>query len=106
MKDGHLIDIVDLEEIHNRPFHEYVVSFSDKEGYEKVDTSQVEVLDKYPDYNAYLVRVPNEKTDGMFRELHKFNIKLIREVQYTLEKYFMEKVIGGNEDGSENTKSN
>ncbi len=106
IKDGHLIDIVDLEEIHNRPFHEYVISFSDKEGYEKVDTSQVEVLDKYPDYNAYLVRVPNEKTDGMFRELHKFNIKLIREVQYTLEKYFMEKVIGGNEDGSENTKSN
>ena len=99
IKDGHIIDIVDLEEIHNRPYHEYVVSFADKKSFDKVDTSQVEVLETYPDYFAYLVRVPNEKTDGMFRELHKFNVKLIREVQYTLEKYFMEHVIGGNENG-------
>ena len=35
--------------------------------------------------------MPNEKIDGMFRELHKYEVSLIREVQYTLEKYFMEK---------------
>lgn len=95
IKDGHLIDIVDLNEIHNRPYHEYVIAFQDKKGFDKVDASQVEVIETYPDYFAYLVRVPNEKIDGMFRELHKFNIKLIKEVQYTLEKYFMEKVVGG-----------
>ena len=95
IKDGHIIDIVDMEEIHDRPFREYVVSFIDEKSFKKVDASQVEVLETYPDYNAYLVRVPNEKIDGMFRELHKFNIRFIKEVQYTLEKYFMEKVIGG-----------
>ena len=98
IKDGHLIDIVDLEEIHNRPYHEYFIQFAGEEGFKNVDASQVEVLETHPEFNAYLVKVPNEKTDGMFRELHKFKIKLIREVQYTLEKYFMEHVIGGNID--------
>lgn len=100
IKDGHIIDLVDMEEIHDRPFREYVVSFADEKSFKKVDASQVEVLETYPDYNAYLVRVPNEKIDGMFRELHKFNIRFIKEVQYTLEKYFMEKVIGGEKDES------
>ena len=95
IKDGNLVDIVDMDEIHNRPFREFIISFKDKKGFEKVDTSQVEVLNMYPDHYSYVVRVPNEKIDGMFRELHKFDIKLIKEVQYTLEKYFMENVIGG-----------
>ena len=101
IKDGHLVDIVDMEEIHNRPFREYVVAFANEEGFKKADTSQVEVLETHPEYFAYLVKVPNEKIDGMFRELHKFDIKLIREVQYTLEKYFMDHVIGGTENESE-----
>ena len=98
IKDGHLIDIVDMEEIHNRPFREYLIMFKDKESYEKADASQVEVLEKQPDHYAYVVRVPNEKIDGMFRELHKHKVSLIKEMQYTLEKYFMEKVIGGKID--------
>ena len=100
IKDGQLIDIVELEQIHNRPFREYVVAFKDKKSFEKVDTSQIEVLETFPDWNAYMVKVPNEKIDGMFRELHKFNVSLIREVQYTLEKYFMEKVMGVDANGN------
>jgi len=95
IKDGHIVDIVDMEEIHNRPFREYKIWFADENGFKNVDASQVEVLETFPESLAYLVRVPNEKIDGMFRELHKFNIAIIKEVQYTLEKYFMEKVIGG-----------
>ena len=100
IKDGHLIDIVDMEQIHNRDFREYKVAFKDQESFEKVDTSQVEVLETYPDQLAYLVKVPNEKIDGMFRELHKFNVSLIKERQYTLEKYFMENVVGGSRNGT------
>lgn len=95
IKDGHLVDIVDMNDIHERPFREFVISFKNKEGFDNVDTSQIEVLNMYPDHYAYVVRVPNEKIDGMFRELNRFDIKLIKEIQYTLEKYFMENVIGG-----------
>lgn len=99
IRDGHLVDLVDMEEINDRPFREYIIAFADKEGFEKVDSSQVEVLVTYPEQNAYQVRVPNEKIDGMFRELHKYKIRLIKEVQYTLEQYFMEHVMGGNDNG-------
>lgn len=100
IKDGKIVDIVDMDEIHDRPFREFIIGFKDKTGFEKVDASEVEVLSRDDEHLAYVVRVPNKKLDGMFRELSKFNIKMIKEVQYTLEKYFMENVIGGKEDGS------
>ncbi len=101
IKEGKIIDIVDMDEIHNRPFKEYVITFNDKKSYDTADTSQIIVLEKYPEFYGYLIRVPIEKTDGMFRELTKHNIKLIKEVQYSLEKYFIENVVGGIEYESE-----
>ncbi|MCQ2793431.1 MAG: ATP-binding cassette domain-containing protein [Bacilli bacterium] len=98
IKDGHLVDIVDMNQIHERPFREFIVSLKDKKSFEKVDASQVKVLTKDEEHFTYIVRVENEKIDGMFRELNKVNVKLIKEVQYTLEKYFMENVIGGMKD--------
>ena len=93
IKDGKLIDIVDMEDIHNRPYRDYYIVLGSKEDFESADTSQVEVLESDPKHFSVTVRVPNEKIDGMFRELHKHNVKLIKEVQYTLEKYFMEYVV-------------
>ena len=95
IKDGKIIDIVDMEEIHNRPYREYLIVFETKEDFESADASQVEVLDKRAENLSYLVRVPNEKIDGMFRELHKHKVVLIKEIQYTLEKYFMENIAKG-----------
>ena len=97
IKDGKIVDIVDLEDIHNRPFREYQISFASKKDFEAVDASQVEVLEKRPDTFTYVVKVPNEKIDGMFRELHKYKVSLIKEIQYTLEKYFMENIVKGEE---------
>ncbi len=99
IKEGHILDIVDLKEIHNRPFREYKIGFYEKDDFESADTSQVEVLAKKDKDLQYIVRVPLEKTDGMFRELKKHHIRYISEVQYTLEKYFMENVVGGIKSG-------
>ena len=92
IKDGHIIDIVDMKEIHNRPFREYEITFLDDESYEQADTSQVEVLEKDPKKRKIVIRLDLKKTDGMIRELRKHNIKSIVERQYTLEKYFLEHV--------------
>lgn len=102
IKDGHIIDIVDMKKIHSRPFREYEIVFLDKESFEKVDTSQVEVLDKDEKNLTIIVKVDLPKTDGMIRELRKHNIKSIKEKQYTLEKYFLENVKGENENGTSN----
>ena len=102
IKDGHIIDIVDMKEIHSRPFREYEIVFADKDSFLKADTSQVEVLDKNEKELRIVVKVDLYKTDGMIRELRKHNIKSIKEKQYTLEKYFLEHVKGENENGTSN----
>lgn len=93
IKDGHIINIVDMNALHNRKEREYLVGFKSKKGFDNVNTSPVEVLKSFPEHNAYIVRVPNEKIDGMFKELDKYDVAIIKEIQYTLEDYFMEHVI-------------
>ena len=94
IKDGRIIDIVDMKEIHSRPFREYEITFFDLEDMRSADTSQVEVLEKDEKAKRIVVRLDLYKTDGMIRELRKHNIKSIVERQYTLEKYFLEHVKG------------
>ena len=100
IKDGHIIDIVDMKDIHERPFREYEITFFDLEDYKSADTSQVEVLEKNDKKLTLVIRLDLAKTDGMIRELRKHSIKSIVERQYTLEKYFIEHVKGGEEDGT------
>ena len=102
IKDGKIIDIADMKEIHSRPFREYEISFFDKDDFLSADTSQVEVLEKNVKELKLIVRIDLYKTDGMIRELRKHNIKSIVERQYTLEKYFLEHVKGEKEDGTSN----
>ena len=99
IKDGHIIDIVNMKDIHERPFREYEITFFDLEDYKSADTSQVEVLDKNDKKLTLVILLDLTKTDGMIRELRKHNIKSIVERHYTLEKYFMEHVKGGEKHG-------
>lgn len=98
IKDGHLIDVVNVNEIKNLPYRDYVVTFQNEKGYKEADTSQVTVLEKDDYEKSITVRVPIEKTNGMIRELQKHNIKSVSERKHTLEEYFM-KDIGGKDDG-------
>ena len=102
IKDGHILDVVDMKEIHSRPFREYEIIFGDVESYQNVDLSQIEVLKKDDKKLTIIFRLDLKKTDGMIRELRKHNIKSIVEKQYTLEQYFLENINkGGQNDGKE-----
>lgn len=100
IKDGKIIDIVDMKEIHSRPFREYEITFFDLEDMNSSDTSEIEVLEKDEKNLKLVIKLELQKTDGMIRELRKHNIKSIVERQYTLEKYFLEHVGGGKENGN------
>ena len=100
IKDGHIVDIVDMEEIHSRPYREYEITFFDKDDYESADTSQIELIEKDDKKLKLIIRLDIYKTDGMIRELKKHNIKSIVERQYTLEKYFLEHVKGEKNNGT------
>ena len=100
IKDGKIIDIVDMKEIHSRPFREYEITFMNLKDYQEADTSEVEVLERNEKDLKIVIKLDLYKTDGMIRELRKHNIKSIVERQYTLERYFLEHVKGGKEDGT------
>ena len=97
IKDGHLIDVVDMSKLRDLPYRDYVVGFHDKKDMDSSDISQVELLEKDEKELTLTVRVPLEKTDGMIRELQKHNIKSFTEKRHTLEEYFMND-IGGKKD--------
>jgi len=102
IKDGHIIDIVNMNDLHNRSQREYEITFFEEEDFKKADTSQVEVLEKDEKELKLIIKLDIYKTDGMIRELKKHNIKSIVERQYTLEKYFLEHVKGEEKNGTSN----
>ena len=98
IKDGHIIDIVDMENIHDRAFREYTIRFQTHEDYEAFNVKPYEVLYDVGDKDTYVIKVQTTETDNLFKELSKHNVRSIKEVQYTLEQYFLENVIGGKKD--------
>ena len=98
IKDGHLLDIVDVNKLHNQPYRDYVVGFYSLEDMNSSDVSQVNVLEKDEKEFTIAVRVPLEKTNGMMRELRKHKIKSFTERKHSLEEYFMTN-IGGKQNG-------
>ena len=95
IKDGRIIDIVDMEELHNRPFREYHITFDKDDDYKSIKVNHSEIVLSDEAHHTFLIRVPNEHVDDMFKVLHKHKVTLIKEVQYSLEKYFLENVVKG-----------
>lgn len=101
IKDGHLLDVVDMDLIRDRPEREFFLVFASPNDYLSFKKeSTLAVLQDIPTASSLLVKVKNEETNRLFALLHKHKVKLIKESQFTLEKYFLEHVIGGSIDGS------
>ena len=99
IKDGYIVDIVDMENIHARKYKEYTIRFETHKDYQAFDTRCIKgmkILYDVGNKDTYVVRIPIEGTDKLFVELSKHNVRSIKEVQYSLEQYFEENVIGGN----------
>ncbi len=100
IRDGHLIDIVDMKEIHHRPFREFIVGYYSQEDYEKAFiNTPIEVIRRIDNTLKIIVRVTKDTADDMFAELQKCQIKQCNEIKYTLERYFLDN-FGGTTDGS------
>ena len=100
IKDGKIVDVVDLKEIHNRPFREFVITF-----YENEDVKQAfadpsfKVRIRNENTKSILIQVELAKVNEFLAELRKYRIKSANELKYTLERYFMEN-FGGNDNGT------
>ena len=105
IKDGHLIDVVDMDELRNLPYRDYEIKFGKKEEFNKLDTSHFEVLKKDDDELSITVRVDLKKTNDLIREIQKHQIVGFTERKHTLEEYFVKDIeAGGKEDGTSSGK--
>ena len=99
IKDGHLIDIVDMVELRKRPYREFNVGFARKEDYQKAFTDErFNVISRDDELLQVVVRVDGKTADIAIAELAKYTVKQCTEIKYTLEKYFLDN-FGGQEYG-------
>ena len=98
IKDGHLIDVVDMAKIRNIPYRDYVIRFDTKEDYESIDLSKLELLEK-DDYELSIsIRVDIKNSNELVKALASKHIKSVTEKKHTLEEFFL-KDIGGSNNG-------
>ena len=97
INEGHLIDIVDMEEIRRRPYREFVVGFTNPGDYRRAFTDpRFNVITRVDNFNQVVVRVDGKTADLAIAELTKYPVRQCTEVKYTLEKYFLDN-FGGQE---------
>ncbi len=100
IKDGHLVDIVDMKEIHRRPYREFTVGFANEEDYRRAFLDpRFNVITRVDNFKQVVVRVDGKTADIAIAELAKYRVKQCTEIKYTLEKYFLDH-FGGQENGS------
>ncbi|MCR5505780.1 MAG: ATP-binding cassette domain-containing protein [Bacilli bacterium] len=104
IKEGHLVDIVDMKEIHNRPYRDFILRFYEAKDYQKAfEKTHVQILQRDENLKQIVVRVNKDTANEAIGELRKFRLKQCTELKYTLEKYFLEN-FGGDINGSDNGK--
>lgn len=99
IKDGLLIDIVDMEEIRRRPYREFAVGFVSAEDYKKAFSDpRFNVIARVDNFLQVIVRLDSKTADLAIAELAKYPVRQCSEIKYTLEKYFLDN-FGGQEHG-------
>ena len=98
IKDGHLIDVVDMEKMRNTPYRDYVITFQNKKDYDEVNLSKMELLDKDDMELSVTVRVKLEDINEAVKEFRNRDIKSLTEKKHTLEEYFISDMGGQNNE--------
>ena len=98
IKDGHLIDVIDMEKMRNTPYRDYVITFSGEKDYKEFDTSKVEVLEKDDFELSLTIRVQLKDINEAVKEFRNRDIKSLTEKKHTLEEYFLSDVGGQNNE--------
>ena len=95
IKDGHLIDVVDMNALRNLPYRDYEIKFANKEDYKKLKLDDFEVLEKDDDENRLIIRADLKKINHLIEEIRKYQIVLFTERKHTLEEFFIKDIKEG-----------
>ena len=87
---GRIVDIADVNKIRHTTFKSYKIEFINKKDYEYFKTLNFKIVRDQVKYNQVTIKISNSHLKELFAELKKYKLKFISEVDYNLEKYFME----------------
>lgn len=92
ISDGHIIDVVDMKTIKNRPSKDFKIEFNNKKDYEDFKKLGYNIIRDQKQYNQVTINIKNDDINDLFKSLKGKDVKFISEVKYTLEKYFKQKL--------------
>ena len=99
IREGHLIDVVDMEEIRHRPFREFLIGFKVRSEYEKAFRDPFyQVRTRDDEGMSLLIHIDAASANRVIAELKKYELRQVSEIKYTLERYFMESIGGPNNE--------
>lgn len=88
INDGHIIDVVDMNDIKNRPVCDFKIEFNKSKDYDSFKKLNYNIIRDQKQYNQVTVSIKKEDVNKLFGDLKKYDVKFISEVKYTLEKHF------------------
>ena len=88
ISDGHIIDVVNMNDIRNRPVKEFKIEFNNKDDYQKFQKEKYEIIRLQDQYNQ--VTIKTTETGKLLTTLCNYDVKFVSEIPYTLERHFKE----------------
>lgn len=101
ISDGHLIDVVDMDKIKNRPSKDFKIEFNNVDDYSRFKNLKYKIIRDQEKYSQVTINIKHKDINKLFKDLKNFDVKFISEVKYTLEKYFRE-VLAKQKEGKKN----
>ena len=92
IKNGRLIDVVDMNKLRNLPYRDYEIIFEKEKDYEEMKNSSFKILHKKDDELTLTLRVDVDKTNEMIAEIRKHPIISFTEKKHTLEEHFVKDI--------------
>ena len=90
ISDGHIIDVVNMNDIRNRPVKEFKIEFNNKDDYQKFQKEKYEIIRLQNQYNQVTIKIKTTETGKLLTTLCNYNVKFVSEIPYTLERHFKE----------------
>lgn len=90
ISDGHIIDVVNMNDIRNRPVKEFKIEFNNKVDYQKFQKEKYEIIRLQDQYNQVTIKIKTKETGNLLTTLCNYDVKFVSEIPYTLERHFKE----------------
>ena len=88
INDGHIIDVVNMDEIRNRPIKDFKIEFKSTDDYKNFLKEKYTITRKQKQYHQVTISINAKETGELLKTLKNYDVKFISEIPYTLEKHF------------------